>query len=144
MIFSQTGKALHDSDLVIWAIQSAARLRDESALNLEKREQIAEEVYNMAASTRWELRSRAMSLLMHLLKVEFQREECLRSWEVAVANQRRELHSMLEESPSLRVVLEQELGGLYESTRFEAQLETGLDAFPALNSFTLEQMLRIV
>ena len=143
MISELSGKALHNSDLVLWAVRSAELLRDGRALETDEREQIAEELDGIASSTRRELRSCTVSLLVHLLKVEFQRERHSRSWGVTVANQRRELHSMLEESPSLLAVLEQELGGLYESARFEAQVETGLDVFLAANPFTVEQMLRI-
>jgi len=80
------GKALHDSDLVRLTVRSAELLRAGEALNQEEREQTADELDCMAASTRRELRSCTVSLLMHLLEIEFQPERRSRGWDLTVAN----------------------------------------------------------
>ena len=136
-----TGKSLHDSDLVAWATSSAAKLRQGEELNSEEREQIAEELWLMAGSTRRELKSRTITLLIHLLKCEFQPEKRTRSWLLTISQQRQQIREVLVESPSLRSLFERELPNLYARAREDAQTETGLDTFPEENPFTLNQIL---
>lgn len=78
--------SLHDRDLVAWAQQSASLLRAGGELDTQAREQIAEELDDMAKTTRREMRTRAVSLLMHLLKIQFQPERHTRSWDLTVVN----------------------------------------------------------
>jgi len=138
---SQSGKSLHEQDLVLWATHTAELLRGGGELSENEREEVAEEIFGMASSARRELKSRFVNLLMHLLKIKYQPEKRTRSWDMTVANQRGELELVLEESPSLQNVLENELPQLYARARKNAQIETGLDIFPEQNPFTLEQIL---
>ena len=138
---SQSGKSLHKQDLVLWAMQTAELLREGAELSEDEREQVAEEIYGVASSARRELKSRIVNLLIPLLKIKYQPEKWTRSWHVTVANQRQEIELVLEESPSLQNVLENDLPQLYTRTRKNAKIETGVDAFPEQNPFTLEQIL---
>ena len=133
--------SLHDTDRVAWAQQSATLLREGAELDPEYRDQIAEELDDMAKATRREMRTRAVSLMMHMLKIKFQPKLRTRSWDLTVMNQRDELQEVLEESPSLKPVLEEEFSKLYQRARRAAKVETGLDSFPAENPFTLDQIL---
>lgn len=126
----------------MWAAQTAQLLREGAVLSQDERELVAEEIYDMASRDRRELESRVVSLLMHLLKIQYQSEKRSRSWDLTVSNQRREIKGVLRDSPSLNRVLEQELPGLYLDAREDAGIETGLDLFPEQNPFTLEQILR--
>ncbi len=139
---SQSGKSLHDQDLVMWAMQTAELLRQGAILSQDERETIADEIYDMGLSDRRQLESRTDSLIMHLLKIKYQPEKRTRSWDLTIANQRRGLRRLLRDSPSLNSVLEQELPELYSDAREDAEIETGLDVFPEQNPFTLEQILR--
>jgi len=139
---SQSGKSLYHQDFVMWAAQTAQLLREGAVLSQDERELVAEEIYDMASRDRRELESRVVSLLMHLLKIQYQSEKRSRSWDLTVSNQRREIKGVLRDSPSLNRVLEQELPGLYLDAREDAGIETGLDLFPEQNPFTLEQILR--
>jgi len=129
-----TGKSLHDSDLVAWATSSAAKLRQGEELNRE-------ELWLMAGSTRRELKSRTITLLIHLLKREFQPEKRTRSGLLTISQQRHQIREVLDESPSLRSLFERELPNLYAQAREDAQTETGLDTFPEEKPFTLNQIL---
>ena len=133
--------SLHDTDLVAWAQQSATLLRVGAELDTEYRDQIADELEDMAKATRREMRTRTISLMMHMLKIEFQPELRTRSWDLTVMNQRRELEAVLDESPSLHRVLSDEFFKLYGHARRAAEVEIGLEHFPELNPFTLDQIL---
>ena len=136
-----TGKSLHDSDLVAWATSSAAKLRQGEDLDESEREQIAEELLDMAANNRREIMTRTVSLLMHSLKCEFQPDKKIRSWITTIDDQRDEIYELLKQSPSLLKHLEQELPNLYSRARRKAMNETGLDTFPEENPFTINQIL---
>ena len=140
-VASQSGKSLHDQDLVMWATQTAELLRQGANLTQDERETIAEELYDIGLSDRRQLESRTDTLIMHLLKVKYQPEKRTRSWDLTIATQRRGLRRLLRDSPSLNRVLEQELQELYVNAREDAEIETGLDVFPKQNPFTLEQIL---
>jgi len=99
---SQSGKSLHEQDLVLWATHTAELLREGGELSENEREEVAEEISGMASSARRELKSRFANLSMHLLKVKYQPEKRTRSWDMTIANQRQELELVLEESPSLQ------------------------------------------
>jgi len=139
---SQSGKSLHDQDLVMWATQTAELLRQGAIFSQDERETIADEIYDMGLSDRRQLESRTDSLIMHLLKVKYHPQKRTRSWDLTIANQRRGLRRLLRDSPSLNRILEQELPELYLDAREDAEIETGLDVFPEQNPFTLEQILR--
>jgi len=139
---SQSGKSLYYQDLVIWATQTAQLLREGAVFSQDERELIAEEIYEMASRDRRKLKNLTVSLVMHLLKIEYQPEKRTRSWDVTVLSQRRHLRVLLEDSPSLSRVLDQELPNLYDDARQAAKTETGIDLFPERNPFTVEQILR--
>ncbi len=133
--------SLHDADLVAWAQHSAELLRQGAELDQEERDQIAGELDDMAKSTRRELRTRVVSLMIHMLKIRHQPERRTRSWDLTVLNQRRELGAVLTESPSLNRVLKEELYSLYLEAKRAAEVETGMNTFPSDNPFTIDQIL---
>ncbi len=138
---SLTGKSLHDSDLVAWATSSAAKLRQGEYLDESERDQIAEELLDIAGNNRREIMTRMVTLLMHLLKCEFQPDKKSRSWISTINDQRDEIEELLKQSPSLVRHLEQELPKLYSRSRRKSKDETGLNTFPGENPFTLNQIL---
>ena len=92
---------LYDTDIVAWATQQAALLREGawSALDIAN---IAEEIDDVGRSEKRELSSRLAVLLSHLLKWKFQPELRGNSWRATIAVQRRALTRKLAKSPSLK------------------------------------------
>jgi hypothetical protein len=136
--------ALYDKDRQAWLKrqEELARAGRASELDLAN---IAEELREMGASERRELWSRLVTLMSHLLKYEFQPRSRSRSWLGTVAEQRREIRRLIEDSPSLGRYLEKVAVDprCYADAVREAALQTGMDAdaFPEACPHALERML---
>jgi uncharacterized Zn finger protein len=135
---------LYEQDFYAWAIKNAELLRQGRISEVDAMH-LAEELEDMGKSNRRALLSRLQVLITHLLKYQRQPHLRSRSWEMTIRNQRDVIHDLLQESPSLRTVLNEpdKLAQAYIRAMREAVAETGLapDAFPAGRPFTLEQML---
>lgn len=135
---------LYEQDFYAWAIKNAELLRQGRISEVDAMH-LAEELEDMGKSNRRALLSRLQMLVMHLLKYQHQPHLRSRSWEMTLRNQRDVIHDLLQESPSLRTVLNEpdKLAQVYIRAMREAVAETGLapNTFPADCPFTLEQML---
>ncbi len=138
----KAGRSLYDADVVAWLDEQSALARAGWIDRLDLAN-IAEELAEMAASSRREVRSRLIKLLHHLLKCEHQPERRTSSWTLTIREQRRELRSLIEESPSLRPHALQVFGRCYADAREDAATETGLPLklFPKECPYTLDQAL---
>jgi hypothetical protein len=141
---AQQKPSLYDTDRQAWLkhqeeLAVAGRV---SELDLAH---IAEELRDMGASERRELRSRLITLLLHLLKYEFQPQARSSSWLGTIAEQRTAIDDMLRDSPSLRGYLVQTFGEprCYRDAIRRATLETGLAAtsFPGSYPHSLDSVL---
>ena len=136
--------ARYDADFYEWAKEQAAALRARHYELLDF-ENLAEEVEGLARSDWRELRSRLMRVLVHLLKCQFQPSRRSRSWEVTLIEQRTEIETVLQASPSLRGELPQAIERAYASARRIAAKEMRLDQwaerFPAICPWSVEQIL---
>ncbi|HEX3883830.1 MAG TPA: DUF29 domain-containing protein [Stellaceae bacterium] len=134
--------AAYDDDFFAWT-QDQARLLREGNLSLVDAENVAEEIESMGRSDRRQLESRFIVLLMHLLKWQVQTEFQSRSWSSTIRTQRHEIEVLLEDSPSLRHVVDQPREALYLRARRNAADETGISErnFPAECPFTPAQIL---
>jgi hypothetical protein len=133
----------HDSDFYAWALHNAQLLR-EGAFNQLDAEQIAEELESMSASERRELLNRLQVLILHLLKFQYQPERRSKSWLLTINHQRTAIERLLEQSPSLRRVLDADaLVKVYGKALRDAVIETDLDRhlFPVDCPYRLEQIL---
>lgn len=133
----------HDSDFYAWALHNAQLLRD-GAFNQLDAEQIAEELESMSASERRELLNRLQVLILHLLKFQYQPERRGKSWLLTINHQRTAIERLLEQSPSLRRVLDADaLFKVYGKALRDAVIETDLDRhlFPVDCPYRLEQIL---
>ena len=133
----------HDSDFYAWALHNAQLLR-EGAFNQLDAEQIAEELESMSASERRELLNRLQVLILHLLKFQYQPERRGKSWLLTINHQRTAIERLLEQSPSLRRVLDADaLVKVYGKALRDAVIETDLDRhlFPVDCPYRLEQIL---
>jgi hypothetical protein len=107
---------------------------------------LKEEIETMGRSERRELASLLDVLLIHLLKNEFQPEGKgnSKSWEKSIYNARKGIEKLLDDSPSLKPVVEQILPKLYENAVRYAVIETGLlkSDFPTFCPWNIEFLLK--
>lgn len=132
----------YDQDYYQWFVDQARLLRGGDWQHVDA-EHLAEELEDMGKRERRALRSRTVVLLTHLLKYAYQPQCRGPSWNGTIREQRKQLNGLLQDSPSLRERLREEIDDSYVSARLLAQGETGLaeQHFPALCPYTLEQLL---
>lgn len=132
----------YDDDFFAWTKEQADLLRAGEFTQLDI-ENVAEELESIGRSARSELRNRLAVLVMHLLKWQYQPAFRSPSWSGTVREQRRQVKYLLEESPSLRSPVLQDLARIYSLACPKAVAETGLaeTTFPADCPFTPDQIL---
>jgi ribosomal protein L29 len=133
---------LFDKDRCSWALEQAALIRSGRTAEIDLG-LIAETLEEMTRSDRRELRSRLAVLLQHLLKWRFQPSHRTPSWKRTIRTQRREIESLLDESPSLKRHIETLYPKAYEDARNDAADETGLplDTFPETNPWSYDDAM---
>ncbi|TXH52974.1 MAG: DUF29 domain-containing protein [Desulfurellales bacterium] len=133
---------LYETDFYAWTQRQAALLREEEFTEVDWNNLI-EEIEALGRSDIRELTNRLEVLLMHLLKWRYQPGKRGRSWRATIDEQRRRLHKLLRESPSLRAQLTDFVGETYPDAIRAAVIETGLDkhAFSTVCPWTAEQIM---
>jgi hypothetical protein len=133
---------LYDRDFFEWT-QSSAEMIRQGRLGEADLEHIAEEIEDMGKRDRWQVRSGLIRIIMHLLKWQLQPDRRSPSWRRTIAEQRRRLRLVLQDSPSLSNLAKRELPFLYTQAVSDAVLETGLspDRFPSECPYSEEQIL---
>ncbi|MCU0547711.1 MAG: DUF29 domain-containing protein [Leptolyngbya sp. Prado105] len=102
MAQSQTQKALYDEDFVAWLDDTIFKLKHQRFEEIDL-ENLIEEIGGLAKRDRRELRNRLEVLLSHLLKrLYVNSSNDYRAWEATIREQRRQLRTLLEQSPSLK------------------------------------------
>jgi hypothetical protein len=141
-----TTKTLYETDFAAWADEMAAALRAGRLQELDL-ENLAEEVEGLAKADRRTVRSQLQSMMIHLFKRRIQPERHSRSWDSSILNARYEITDEVEDSPSLRNHLAQNLEKLYQRAVAEALAETGMEEAPRPKQvpircpWTLEELL---
>lgn len=133
----------YKADFHAWAIHNARLLRA-GKLNQLDAEHIAEELESMGASERRELLSRLQVLLSHLLKHRYQPERRGKAWLLTIAHQRTAIERLLEDSPSLKSLLDAgTLSKVYAKAVRDTAIETDLERhlFPVDCPYCLEEIL---
>ena len=92
---------LYKSDFYGWTQDQADALRRRS-LNEIDWDNLLEEIEDLAASKRRELRSCLSVVITHVLKWKHQPLRRCRSWSLTLCEQRAQVDDILEENPSLR------------------------------------------
>ena len=132
----------YEEDFVAWLEDQAARARrgEVDALDLEN---LAEELEGMARSDRREIRNRLTVLLIHLLKYLAQPRKRSSSWIGTIGEQRVQIATVIDDSPSLRSLPGAVLDQCYAAARSRAALEVRLpeSAFPERCPFAVEEAL---
>lgn len=131
---------LYESDYYTWALEQAALLRERRFGELDL-ENLAEEVEDLGRRQADELESRYETLLLHLLKWEFQPERRSNSWLATIRRERGKTAEHLDDHPGLKPRRQELFGKAYKGARAGAAVETNLlvEHFPAENPYTLDQ-----
>lgn len=132
----------YDQDYYLWFADQARLLRAGTWQQLDV-EHLAEELEDMGKREKRALRSRTVVLLAHLLKYRFQPQHRSSSWNGTIREQRKQLAELLNDSPSLKPRLEDDLQDSYISASLLAAGETGLSetTFPEQCPFSIDQLL---
>jgi Domain of unknown function DUF29 len=140
-----TAKNLYEEDLYAWAHDQAALLRAGrfDALDLEH---LIEEVEDLAGSLKSAVRSRATTIMAHLLKLQHSPAQSFRlAWRETIRTQRTRLLNDL--TPSLYRHLTSRLPELYARVRHDAEgslrdhgEQDAADALPDACPYTLDQI----
>lgn len=139
-----TNTELYEQDFYAWTQATAARIRQGNWHEVDP-VCVAEELESLGKRDRRELGSRVEVLTMHLLKWCYQpeRREHSHSWYDTIVEQRGQIQSLLEDSPSLRPQVPTLLVQHYERARRRAMGETQLPAmtFPQDCPWSAAQIL---
>lgn len=119
--------ATYENDLYSWSLEQAALLRAGKFDQVDL-EHIIEEIEDVSKSEKRALESFLETLLMHLLKWQYQSSHRSRSWELTILEQRRRLVDHLKENPGLKGKLDESIEKAYYYARTGAEKETGLPA----------------
>ncbi|HLI79960.1 MAG TPA: DUF29 domain-containing protein [Candidatus Binataceae bacterium] len=125
-IAQATTPSLYETDYYAWIQEQVRALRAGDIENLD-RENVAEELDDLARSVRRELESRLELIMSHLLKWTHQPGKRSASWENTIDEQRARVSDLLRENPSLKKELDEVLLSAYNYARRAAGNEMGLN-----------------
>jgi hypothetical protein len=138
-------KHLYEEDFFVWSQKQASLLRARRFDELDL-ENLIEEVEDLGGALERSVRSRARTIMEHLLKLQHSPVKDPRlGWRETIRTQRSELLNDL--TPSLRRHLADSLSDVYERARHDAEgslrdhgEHAAADALPATCPYTLDQI----
>lgn len=133
---------LYFADFNLWIAQTTQLLREGRWQEIDLIHLI-EEVEDLGKSERRGMTSQLTRLLLHLLKWQYQPQRRSDSWLDSITDARTQIELALEDSPSLRGYLAEQLEKSYQRARRHAAQQTGMDisAFPETCPYALELAL---
>lgn len=137
----------YDKDIIQWAEEQARFLRSGHFDKLDL-ENLADEVLEVGKSEVRELKSRMAVLLAHLIKWAWQPSHRGRSWQNTIRLQRKQIHFLLKDTPSLKYKMTKDDLDFWESVWLDATLlaskETGIDpaVFPEILPWDTDQVMQ--
>jgi hypothetical protein len=135
-------RSLYDQDFYSWALEQGLLLRSRrfSELDLEN---LIDEVEALARGEVSELDNRYTTLLLHLLKWQFQPDQRSNSWRAAIRRSRIRIHKLLDQNPGLKPRQQELFDEAYPEAREGAAAETNLPSehFPAELPYTLDKAM---
>jgi hypothetical protein len=134
----------YQKDFYRWTEEQASLLKAGRLSELDS-EHLIEELESMGASELNQLQNRLKALIAHLLKWQYQPSFRSRSWHATIEEQRLSLLGLIEDSPSLKNILDDRLLKAYPQGVLLAVKETNLDkkSFPATCPYTVRQLFDI-
>ena len=123
-------KKLYEQDLNLWLETAIAQLKSGKFEDLDI-ENLIEELEGLAGRDRRELKNRLRTLLEHLLKrlyVNMPQE--FNGWERTIREQRRQIESLFEQSPSLKNIWEQTFSGAWRYALQDIRADYSQSQFP--------------
>jgi len=135
-------KSIYERDFVVWAEKQAHLLEQHRWEELDL-DNLVEEIRDLGKRERDKLLSSLRLILQHLLKWQYQSEKRSKSWKNTITRERDNVADYLEDTPSLKKVLQdrEAIATCYRRARRDAARETGLDTLPEKNPYALEQVL---
>ncbi len=118
-------QSLYDNDFLLWTEDTAnkLRVRDFDHLDIDN---LIEEVESLGRSERRELESRLYVLLEHILKRCYvPMPNDFNGWERTIREQRRQIKSVLKNSPSLTPYLSEVFDDAFTNALEEVRSESG-------------------
>lgn len=115
--------SLYETDFYAWTQEQVSFLRDRQWSQIDLHNLI-DEVESLGKQQRQELRNRLSVLLGHLLKWEYHPWGRTRNLLATIRLQRRDMLRLLQDSPSLELVLADALKEAYENGKDLARSET--------------------
>ena len=133
--------SLYDTDYVAWLEEQVAHLRAGRLRALDV-ENVAEELESLMKKERRQLENRLEVLILHLLKWDHQPDQRSNRWRSTVAEQRRRLGRLLQDSPGLKQEVEPMCRKAYSGAVQGAAIETRVSetAFPQTLPYSVEQI----
>lgn len=130
----------YDEDLYTWSLEQANLLKEHKFDQIDL-EHIIEEIEDMSKSEKRALQSFLETLLMHLLKWQYQPAYQGRSWKFTIIEQRKRIESHLQENPGLKSKLIELIEKAYMYAVTGAVRETGLaiEVFPQKCPWSYDQ-----
>lgn len=119
------GEAGAITDYYRWALEQAALIRARRFDEIDL-VNVAEEIEDVGKSEFRSLRSNLESILVHLLKWQYQPERRSRSWELSIDEHRRRVVEGLHDSASMAVRWDEAVSNAYAIARPRAAREAGL------------------
>jgi hypothetical protein len=130
MTQAQTQKTLYEQDLVAWFDDTVAKLKQKRFDEIDV-DSLVEEVEGLAGRDRRELENRLNVLLVHLLKRLYVGSlNDYRGWELTIREQRKQIQTLLKQSPSLRNSLIEVFPDVWQSALSEIQEDYPKTQFP--------------
>jgi hypothetical protein len=135
-------KTLYETDFAEWSDRTAELLRAGRFDELEI-ENVAEEIESLGRAARKTVRSQLQRLMMHKLKQQLQPERDSASWQASIAGARARILDEMEDAPSLRGHLRENIERVYRLALSQALRETGKPGktLPAQCPWDLETLL---
>jgi hypothetical protein len=116
----------YEHDFFKWTKQQALLLKNREFEKIDI-DNLREEIESLGKSEKRALNSHLINLLMHLLKIEYQKEKHTSSWDQSISNARTEIMLLLKDSPSLKNEMKKIFKDSYQYARNKASQETGLE-----------------
>ncbi|MBW4440348.1 MAG: DUF29 domain-containing protein [Plectolyngbya sp. WJT66-NPBG17] len=133
---------LYEADYYLWIQETLEKLKHQNYEQVDWKN-LLDEIEDMGKSERRSLSSNLVIILLHLLKWQYQRDRRSESWRLSIVEHRIRIEEALEDSPSLKGFLAENLEKQYRKSARLASAETGLPIgeFPSECPYSIAEVL---